>query len=306
MTIVLSGGTGLVGQALNAHFKKKGKKTLIVSRKPAYWANKMPDDDLCDFNTFKTRKLDIEQCEAIIHLSGANVGRWPWTPAYQKSITTSRIDTTRQWATWLCSETQDIPFFCANAVGIYGPQTPQDAGLPPKLDEKSPLGEHGFLAEVGKAWHDALDPLRAAQKPCAEMRFGVVMTPDGGALKRMALPVQVGLGGTIGSGQQPISWIALRDLVHAMDFLLSEKKTGICNLTAPEALTQKAFSKQLAKHLHRPHLMQTPACAVRLLLGNMGQALLLEGQNVYPKILLDLGFKFKYPTFDTFLKKAYP
>jgi uncharacterized protein len=307
MTIVISGGTGLIGQALNQHFINQGKSTLIVSRSPESWKKAHPNQAYCAFDTIANGKaIETKKIEAIIHLSGANIGRFPWTKSYKENILNSRVASTKAWVAWLLQQEHKIPLLNANAIGIYGPQTPRPNSLPQRLDEDSPLGNSSdFLSSVGHAWSKALSPLKKAGKPYAEMRFGIVMSRKGGALPRMACPFYAGVGGVLGSGQQAMSWIALDDLVAAIDFILTKNLTGVYNLTAPKAMTQTDCAHSLAAALHRPCWMRTPAWLLRVMIGEMGQALLLQGQNVYPNKLLTSGFKFVHPDFKSFINKAY-
>ena len=186
----------------------------------------------------------------------------------------------------------------ASAVGYYG-----DRGDAP-LTEESPPGS-GFLAEVCREWEAAADPARAAGIRVVHPRLGVVLAGQGGALPRMALPFRLGVGGVIGSGRQYWSWIELGDLVRVIELCLAlDTLAGPVNAVAPAPATNREFTRVLGRVLGRPTLVPLPALAVRLLLGEMGQALLLDSARVLPRRLERAGFRFRHPGLETALRAA--
>lgn len=177
--------------------------------------------------------------------------------------------------------------------------------MPPALDENTTIDFNAapdFLAKVGRQWEMATFSARDAGVRVVNMRFGVVLGNNGGVLSKLKLPYSLGLGGRLGSGQQPFPWIALPDLLNAIDFIFANKQLqGAINFVAPQSITQQQFSQALATAMHRPALLSTPTFLIKILLGEMGETLLLNGQHVEPRVLLAAGFKFEYPDINSIL-----
>jgi uncharacterized protein (TIGR01777 family) len=188
-------------------------------------------------------------------------------------------------------------FVSAGGTGIYGNRGEEI------LTEDSALGS-GFLADVGKAWAAAADPARDAGIRVVTFRQGVVLTRRGGALARMLRPFKLGVAGRIGSGKQWFPWVTIDDLLAAYAFVLESDLAGAVNLTAPNPVTNRQFANALGKALRRPTVIPTPGLAIRMLYGEMGEAVLLEGQRVLPARLTDAGFEFSAPTIDVGLARA--
>ena len=177
----------------------------------------------------------------------------------------------------------------ASAVGYYG-DTGEGA-----VDEDAGGGE-GYLAEVCQAWEAATDPARQAGIRVVNLRIGVVLATEGGALQKMLPPFRLGLGGALGNGRQYMSWIALEDLIGVIQQgIFDETLSGPVNAVAPEPVTNREFGRTLGRVLRRPAVAPLPAGVVRLIFGEMGQALLLEGQRVLPKRLQAAGFEYVFP-----------
>jgi len=188
----------------------------------------------------------------------------------------------------------------ASAIGIYGIQPTLTQQQQVTYTEESPIPEPAtdFLSYVGCQWEERLD--KAKELSIIKLRFGVVLSPKGGMLAKLITPFKLGLGGPIGSGVQPISWIAIDDVIAIIDYLMArEELSGAFNLVAPQILSQKEFAKILANSLNRPCALPMPALAVKLLFGQMGEELLLNGQSVISTRLAD--FNFTYPS----LEKAF-
>jgi uncharacterized protein (TIGR01777 family) len=186
---------------------------------------------------------------------------------------------------------------CSGGVGIYGDRGDEI------LTEESALGP-GFLADVGRAWEGACEPARAAGVRVVNLRAGIVLSRDGGALQRLLTPFKLGVGGRVGSGKQWWSWIALDDVVAAIRFALEGDLAGPVNLASPNPLTNAQFTKALGKALGRPTLFPFPAFAARAMFGKMADEALLTGQRALPARLLDAGFRFGYPEIDAALARA--
>jgi uncharacterized protein (TIGR01777 family) len=240
----------------------------------------------------KERTLDNKSLlgsEVVIHLGGEPIlGRW--TTDKKKRIEESRVQST----TLLAKSLSELPspphtFLCASAIGIYGHS---DTAV---FTENSDYGQ-GFLPAVCMRWEQACLPAVDAGICTANLRFGIVLSTQGGALAQMLPAFRFGCGGPLGKGTQMMSWIDIDDAVEAIDYVVRESSlSGPINVVAPNPVTNRTFSKALAATLHRPCLLPVPGFAVRLLFGDMGQTLLLEGQSVQPEALLKAGFQFQYP-----------
>lgn len=309
MRFIIAGGTGFIGQALTERWLAVGHQLIIVGRSKEK-VKKLFGENVIAMEWPELTISSLENVHAIINLAGAGIGDKRWTSQRKQEILQSRIQPTQQLAQ-LCGQlgAKSPPLFNADGVGIYGAQQSLKTSLPLPFTEDSSINYQqapDFLAKVGREWEMALQPAVNAGVRVVKMRFGVVLAKHGGALPKIALPFYFYLGGPIGSGQQPFSWIALSDLCAVIEFLLPKTDvSGPVNLVAPEAVTQKQFAQTLASIVNRPAWLPMPAIAVKLLFGEMGKELLLSGQNVYPKRLLELGFKFQYPDLLSALKNIY-
>ena len=278
--IILSGKTGFLGSHLSAFLNRSGYEVVGLGRQ----------DFLLDSRDM-ARKL--EGAKAIIHLAGAPIiGRW--TASYQKKIYDSRISTTRKLVAAIrLLDSKPEVFLSASAVGIY-----PDQG---QHDESSGLVSEGFLGEVCTDWE--AEATRAS-KMCRTvmLRFGVILGQGGGALPKMALPFRFGIGGKIGSGKQMMSWIHLDDVVKAIHFAITKPDIkGPVNVTAPNPVSNKTFTKTLARVLRLPALFPVPSFMLRLVFGQ-GAIVLTGGQTAIPKKLQESGFVFKYPELEPALR----
>lgn len=240
------------------------------------------------------KELDIKAPDIVIHLAGAGIADKRWTKKYKKTIYDSRIVGTR----WLVDEVmlfeqRPKAFLCASAIGYYG-HRPEEI-----LNETSESGNN-FVAKIAKDWERATERLKDTETRLINLRFGMILSADGGALKDMLLPFKLGLGGRIGHGQQHYSWIAISDAVRAIEFLIIKtNSSGIYNLTAPESVTNRTFTSTLAKTLKRPAFIPMPELMARLVFGEVADELLLADANVKPQRLIDAGFEFEYPQLDS-------
>jgi uncharacterized protein (TIGR01777 family) len=186
----------------------------------------------------------------------------------------------------------------ASAVGIYG-----NRGSEPLSEESSPGDPSNFLVSVAREWEAAAEPARAARIRVVHARFGVVLSPKGGALKKMLPPFRLGLGGRIGSGSQWMSWISLADAVGAILHALSTPTLrGAVNATAPDPVTNRDFTRILARVLGRPAPFPIPAAALRLILGEMADSTLLISARVLPSRLLQSEYRFRHPDLESALR----
>jgi uncharacterized protein len=287
----MSGASGLIGRGLVPLLRGGGHEVVPLVRRVAgpkeiHWDPAKGELDPSALSGF----------DAVVHLSGENIsGRF--TEAHKREVLQSRTRGTRLISE-AASKAERPPraLVCASAIGYFG-----NRGDAP-VDEESPPGE-GFLADVVKAWEASADPARAAGLRVCHVRVGVVLTPEGGALRELLTPFRLGLGGRIGDGKQVWSWIAYEDVLRAFAAVLSDEGyVGPVNATAPAPATNAEFTRTLGKVLHRPTLLPLPAAAVKLFLGEMGQALLLDGARILPKKLLAHGFAFHQPTLEGALR----
>ncbi len=311
MKRILAGGTGLIGTHLVTQWQAAGHEIIVISRDPARvqarFGNRLTRLQALPWQALQASVL--QDAQVLVNLAGANIGTRRWTAKRRSEILDSRTCTTAQLAR-LCAQLGAAapPLFNASAVGVYGLQTEQPDGLPPPYDEDTPIDfqqKPDFLAEVARAWEQATWPAVDAGVRVVCLRFGVVLAKQGGALSRLRWPFHVGLGGPMGSGRQPFSWISLEDAGRAVEFLIQQPTVqGPVNLVAPEAVTQRQFARTLGQVLYRPSMIPTPACLLKWVFGEMADQLLLKGQHAVPKRLQAMGFPFQYPTLKAALAAA--
>jgi uncharacterized protein (TIGR01777 family) len=231
--------------------------------------------------------------DAIVHLAGAGIGDRRWTAAYRREILESRTLSTSLIARSMAEVVNrggPRTLLSGSAIGFYGATDDQE------LNERSDAGD-GFLADVCQEWEAATSPADDAGIRVAHLRTGIVLSPAGGALKKLLPLFRFGLGGRMGSGRQWQSWISIDDQVGAIAFLLTADISGPVNLTAPTPVTNSEFTKVLAEALSRPALLPIPSFGPRLLLGRaLADALLFTGQRVLPDRLTEAGFSFEHST----------
>lgn len=292
LTVAVSGATGLVGSGLIESLRAQGHRARRIVRRDA-----AGDDVLWNPAEGRIDAGALAGADAVVHLAGENISEGRWTDAKKRRIRDSRVEGTALLAQALAGLPEPPrTFACASAIGYYGNRGDE------VMDETSPPGG-GFLAETCVAWEAAAEPARAAGVRVVNMRIGVVLAREGGALPKMATPFKLGLGGPVGDGRQYMSWIAREDLIAAMEFVLSHPTLdGPVNLVAPEPVTNREFAHALGGALGRPALLPLPAFAARLLFGEMGDELLLSSTRVRPRRLLDAGFEFQHPTLEPTLR----
>ena len=286
--ILLSGASGLLGSALRTALTGRGMELLQLVRRPALNPNELQwnPGDLSPVQ----ETGPLENMDAAIHLSGANVAAHRWTKAYRREMRDSRLVSTAAMARMLAGlQRPPRSLLVASAVGIYGDRGDE------LLNEDSAPGS-GFLAELTREWEASAEPARQAGIRVVHLRFAVVLTPEAGALAKLLPVFRLGLGGRIGTGKQWMSWITLDDTIRAMLFTLDTPRlAGPVNVTSPQPLTNAQFTGALGSALGRPAVLPVPAFALRLALGQMADEALLSSARVVPAKLLEAGFRFGQP-----------
>lgn len=300
MRILVSGARGLVGAALVPLLAAGGHRVVRLVRTESAGAQTSIQDDAAvvwDPQASDVRPDAFEGFDAVIHLAGENIASGRWTDDLKRRIRDSRVVGTRRLCEVLaqCAQPPTV-FLCASAIGYYGDRGDE------VLTEQSAPGA-GFLADVCCEWEAAVEPLAAGGPRIVRLRIGVVLSPDGGALKKMLLPFRLGLGGVIGDGTQYLSWIALDDVVGAIRHALeTDSVSGPVNVVSPEPITNRDYTHTLGRVLARPTVLPLPAFAARLALGEAADALLLASTRVEPARLTQTGYTFRYPTLEGALR----
>lgn len=298
MHFIIAGGTGLIGRQLVAYWLSQGHEITVLGRDKARiekqfagrvnaltW-NELTPDAICGV-------------AGIVNLTGANLGEKRWDEARKKLIVESRVETTKALAIVIANTPNAPKLYNASAIGVYGLQKQEGDAFPPRLDETAPIDwdkAPDFLSQVGRAWEKAVEPALTVHKPVVFLRFGIVLAANGGALPMLLKPFDFFVGGPIGSGNQPFSWVAIDDVVLAIDFLTKlPDAEGAYNIVA-ESVPQRLVAEAIAAALNRPDVVKMPSFLLKPMLGDeMAQELLLEGQRVYSSRLLAAGFKFTQP-----------
>ncbi len=283
--VLISGAAGFIGTHLTELLVEKGYSVKILTR-----SSTVSKENVISWNPSEG-ELDVgalEGLDAVIHLAGENIaGRW--TQEKKANIEHSRVDGTRLLSESLAMlDKKPEVFISASAIGIYGDRGNEI------LTEASTPGT-GFLADVGVKWEDATNPAKQAGIRVCNIRIGLVLGADGGALEKMVIPFKLGLGGKIGDGQQYWSWIAVDDVVQIIYYLIeSPNLEGPVNLVAPGAVTNEEFTSALGRALNRPTIIPLPSFVAKGLLGEMADETMLSSTRVLPQKLIDAGYKFKY------------
>lgn len=242
-------------------------------------------------------KLDpgeLSGLTVVVHLAGAGVGDHRWTPAYKQEILGSRVRGTTTIARALVDLGEPIALVSGSAIGAYGDRGEEI------LTEESDTGS-GFLAEVVRAWESATTPAQEAGLRVVHARTGLVLTPDGGAMKRVLPLARFGLAGPLGTGRQYWSWITLQDELRALAHLIDHDLAGPVNLVSPQPLRQSDVMKALGRQLGRPALLPAPAMALKVALGEFASDV-LSSTRILPSALTASGFAFDHDTIESAMR----
>ncbi len=305
---IIAGGTGFIGRYLVKQWLSQRYKVTVIGRSATAIEEafgKKVQAITWDELPSKGPEL-LRSASLIVDLAGANIGDMRWTPERKQEIIASRIESTQRLSELCASLADKSPFlFNASAIGIYGFSN----------DTKQVFTEEAhinfsqftdFVSQVARPWESATEIAKAHGVHVINLRFGVVLGSDGGVLQKLATPFKWGLGGVIGNGLQPISWIHIADVAAIIEFLVKNTDIhGGVNCVAPGWVTQSEFARTLAKTLHRPCFLPMPAKLMHLLYGQMADELLLSGQIVAPQVLLQSGYHFLYPTLGQALGEIY-
>ncbi len=286
--ILISGASGTVGSHLVPYLRTCGHKVVRLVRKKE---NLLVDE--LSWDPYKG-VLDLENAghfDAVINLNGIDISRGRWTNRQKRKIIDSRTYPTRLLVKKISHlDIKPEVFLSSSAIGFYGDKSDQELTEP---DENGAC----FIAKVCRRWENQTQAAASAGIRTVQLRIGIVLTPAGGALARMAIPFMVGCGVRVGKGQQYMSWISMDDLLSSILYIINTPKIkGPVNLTAPEPVTNTVFSKKLAKVFSKKVFFIMPKLLVTLLWGQMGKETLLASANVKPEKLLDHGFKFQHET----------
>lgn len=283
-TVAITGAGGFVGKALCQYLIKNEYQILKLIRNSPGSNDEIqwdPDAGCADYKK-------LENCKAFIHLAGESIFSLRWNEKKKQKIKNSRILGTRNIISDLLKLQQPPEvFICASAIGFYGDRKDEI------LTENSAKGM-GFLADTAELWEKESAILVKNNIRVVNLRLGIILGSQGGALKKMLLPFRLGLGGPLGNGKQYMSWIALEDVVSIIKRSIEDNISGSVNVTSPNPITNEMFTKTLAKKLHKPAFFRIPAPILKLVLGEMAEELLLSSQRVIPEKLTGAGYKFVF------------
>jgi hypothetical protein len=304
MRIVIAGGTGFLGRPLASHLAGAGHEIVVLSRRAsppssparssiarAAWT---PDGNAGPWAS------SIDGADAIVNLAGESIAASRWTAAHKQRVLDSRVLATRSLATAIVQASAPPRVFVSgSAVGYYGPRGDE------ALAEDAAPGSD-FLARVCVAWEAEAMRAASARTRVVCLRTGLPLEHDGGAMPAMLPPFKLGVGGRVGSGRQYWAWIHRDDWVSLVAWTIATASaTGPVNATAPNPATNADFARALGRALHRPAFMPAPAFALRVMLGEMADALLLSGQRAVPAKAMAAGFTFTYPNLDDALRAIF-
>lgn len=291
MNITIAGGSGFLGRALTRRLRERGDTVSVLTRRASgpgevAWAPGNPDGPWLDA---------IAEADAVVNLAGESIADGRWTADRKRRLIESRMTTTRAIVNALGSAKPDGVLLSASAVGYYGDRGDET------LTEASSPGDD-FLARLCRDWESEARRAEGSRRVVL-LRTGLVLDPGNGALAPLMTPFRLGVGGPMGSGRQYWSWIHREDWVRLVIFAIDDSRArGAMNLTAPNAVTNRDFARALGRALSRPALLPAPAFALRLLLGEMADAMVLSGQRVIPELATSLGFTFAFTDLDAALR----
>lgn len=301
MRVIVIGGTGFIGRHLVRRIMDTGMDVVILSRRPSKVADIFQRHVIgleWDGASAAGWGYMVQKDTYIVNLAGESIADGRWSAAKRKRIMDSRLNAGRAVVDAVRkAEEKPALVIQGSAVGYYGPRGDE------RLDESAGRGSGSFLSAVARDWEASSAEVEALGVPRAVVRTGVVLGA-GGALEKMLPPFRFGLGGRLGSGEQGMSWVHMDDEVGAMLHIMQNRLSGVFNLTAPNPVSNREFTQTLGSVLGRPTILPAPAFALRALLGQMATEVLLSGQYVLPKNLLEAGYTFRHPDIGPALRDA--
>ena len=292
MKVLVTGASGLIGSALSKFLTAGGHSVIRLQRK-----NFEPESPVWDLENCINDLARNREKYAVVHLAGENIADGRWSKKKKDRILNSRVHGTKFLAAYFAgTDFKPELIISASAVGFYGERGTEI------IDESFASGS-GFLAGVCQQWEDSANIAEDAGIRVVNARFGAVLSSSGGALRKMLLPFKMGLGGIIGSGEQYFSWVSIDDAVRIIQHIIADDSIrGPVNFAAPNAVSNREFTKTLGRVLRRPTILPLPAFAARLAFGEMAEELLLTSTRVYPKKIIEFGYKFLHPELGEALK----
>jgi uncharacterized protein (TIGR01777 family) len=299
MNVLVAGGTGFIGSTLLERLSEGGHSVILLSRNPQSEENvdrKLVQIEKWDGRTAGPWVHRLESVDAVVNLAGESIGAKRWTESRKALLVTSRLGPTRALVSGISATKKRPPVLVnSSAVGYYGNVESGD------VSESHPAG-NDFLAGLCKRWETEAQKAADHGVRVVCLRFGVVLEKGGGALERMMLPFRFFVGGSLGSGRQWFPWVHRDDVIGAIIFSLKNSNiSGSVNVTAPDHVTMREFTRALGKAMHRPSWAQVPAFVLRMVLGEMAGTV-LTGQRVVSRKLEDAGYTFRYPELDEALR----
>ena len=299
MRIAITGATGLIGKSLCLRLQKEGKELVLFARNTRSAQSSFPGARVLEWDAVAGPPPvgSLDGVDAVVHLLGEGIADGRWSSSRKQAIRESRIEGTRNLVEGLRHSSGPPGLLVSgSAIGFYGSRGDEE------LDESSERGG-GFLGDVCQAWEGQARAAEALGTRTVLLRTGIVLSPRGGALAKMLPPFRMFVGGALGSGKQWMSWIHIDDEVGLIRHILnSDELQGAVNATAPGPVTNSRFSKTLGRVLGRPSIFSVPGLALKLLMGEMAQELLLNGQKVLPRRALASGYSFKFPELEDALR----
>ena len=299
MRIAITGATGLIGKSLCPRLQKEGKELVLFARNTRSAQSSFPGARVLEWDAVAGPPPvgSLDGVDAVVHLLGEGIADGRWSSSRKQAIRESRIEGTRNLVEGLRHSSGPPGLLVSgSAIGFYGSRGDEE------LDESSERGG-GFLGDVCQAWEGQARAAEALGTRTVLLRTGIVLSPRGGALAKMLPPFRMFVGGALGSGKQWMSWIHIDDEVGLIRHILnSDELQGAVNATAPGPVTNSRFSKTLGRVLGRPSIFSVPGLALKLLMGEMAQELLLNGQKVLPRRALASGYSFKFPELEDALR----
>jgi uncharacterized protein len=295
LKIVIAGGSGFIGKKLTDTLLSNGHEIVILTRRLRPANGKVSYIRWLDEDANPV--AEIKHADAFINLAGVSINEGRWTKTHQKQIYDSRMNATDELLRIIFAM-QEKPsvLINASAIGIYPASTKAVY-----TEESSDIASN-FLGRTVHDWEMKAKQAEEHGIRAVFMRFGVVLGKEGGALPLMCLPYKLFVGGTVGTGEQWVSWVHVTDVIRSIIFAIeSSELSGPVNVTSPSPCIMEDFGKTIGSVLHRPHWLPVPSFAMKIALGQKS-ALVLEGQKVLPKVLLNASFEFLFPSLDAALK----